>query len=80
MIKLQDGPFHLSQIKYLSNLLHWVKMHEAKPISMPMLMSESGPRKAALYSIMFPLITRACAFQYAMITHLDIAISVNKVF
>ncbi|XP_061337462.1 uncharacterized mitochondrial protein AtMg00810-like [Gastrolobium bilobum] len=77
---LQTGGLHLTQSKYVSDLLKKANMADAKPMPSPMI---SGQKLSSTDGSPFrdPVLYRSIvgALQYATITRPDISFSVNKV-
>ncbi|RVW21952.1 Retrovirus-related Pol polyprotein from transposon RE1 [Vitis vinifera] len=69
-VKHTSAGMHLSQAKYISNLLQKTKMLHVKPVSTPMVSNQS---LSQLYR------STVGALQYATITRPDITYSVNRV-
>ena len=77
--KLSDGSLHLSQQKYIHDLLTRSKMNNAKGIATPMV-SNLKLSKSATPSFSDPQLYRSIvgALQYATVTRPEISFSVNK--
>jgi Reverse transcriptase (RNA-dependent DNA polymerase) len=74
------GVLHLSQGKYIRDLLTRVHMHNAKPCSSPMITGQSLSKyQGDLFENLQLYRTIIGALQYATITRPDIAFAVNKV-
>lgn len=77
---LQNGNIHLSQRKYILDLLSGAKMQNAKHISMPMIagqkLSAYGSEPVTDTQLYISIVG---ALQYATITLPEITYSINKV-
>ena len=78
-VSYHDNSMHLSQTKYISNLLHRIAMFDTKPVNTPGSVGQNLSKFDG-EPMEDPLVYRSIvgALQYLTITRPDIAFSVNK--